>query len=101
MKTFDVTYYDFDRSENTMSDGHHMDVEAVTLLGAIHNALKQLADYDEGTQGWDDYLSITEVNVRDEHADVTAYRVGEKEWEIHYIIEENGKQYEDVYSTFV
>lgn len=75
---FDVTYYDFDRNENTMKDGHHLDVDADNAAGAVRAAIGRLADISP------DYDSITEATAENEDGTtVAAYRIDSGEWEVH------------------
>lgn len=75
---YNVTYYDFDRNDNTMKDGHHMDVEAQDAIEAVNNALRWLSDNSY------DYQSVTEATAEDENGTMaTAYRTDADEWELH------------------
>lgn len=75
---FDVTYYDFDRDDNTMKDGHHLDIEAADAAEAVGVLIRRLSLTSP------EYPSITEVDAEDEDGTTAAaYRVGESEWELH------------------
>lgn len=83
---FDITYYDFDRAENSTRDGHHCDIEARSATQAVLDFLSWQASYELGTQGREDYERITEVGSRDDDVLVSAYRDGEA-WEVHVYID--------------
>lgn len=75
---FDVTYYDFDRDDNTMKDGHHLDIEAADAAEAVGALIRRLSLTSP------DYSSVTEaVAVDGDDTTAAAYRVGESEWELH------------------
>jgi len=75
---FDVTYYDFDRDDNTMKDGHHLDIEAADAAEAVGALIRRLSLTSP------DYPSVTEaVAVDGDGTTAAAYRVGESEWELH------------------
>ena len=93
---FDVNYFDFDRNENTMNDGHHCSVDATDPAEAVGAFIRDCARYEEGTLGHRDYLAITDVEAEDEDVIVTAYRIDDNTWEQH-VYSPDGS---DTYTTF-
>lgn len=88
--TYTINYF---TDENRMSDGFTISIDSMSATQAVLDVITMLADYDEGTKGYEDYLKIVEVSVSDDSVNVSAYRVDATAWEVHVYIDEQDEAF--------
>lgn len=82
MKTYEIEWYDFDRWNNEMCGGFMSSMDAETPEQALELFIQRFASYSEGTKGYEDYKSITEIDICNEPAFTRAFPNEDGSWEI-------------------
>lgn len=80
---YEITWYDFDRSQHETRDGFHCESDGIGPIDALLNWIRDFAKAEDGTRDRDDYLSMTEAETSTDDVIVVAYRNDTDDWEVH------------------